>query len=363
MTRAMTWSHPQAGDTHEAGEQQPASQDLAPEVTSPRWWRPMAILKPGQELAGYQVVGFAGRGGMGEIYRARQVSIDREVALKILNPALVAKDPRFAEQFKAEARAAGRLNHPNIIAVHDVGQTTVGQTAIHYFSMEFVDGENLKTRIDRDGPIQIELVGEIMQAMADALMYAARMSMIHRDIKPENLMLTSDGHLKLADFGLAMQVEDSDTNESAALSAAGGDAKKRKVMGTPRYMSPEQARGRPLDHRSDQYSLGATLFHLMTGQPPYRISDARELMKAHVREPVPDPFDVRAVPEAWRRLCMRLMARIRVSASPKPRISAKQWMPPFVANFAHQPGAAGACKAGAVAAGATAAETRPKTRC
>lgn len=269
----------------------------------------MAILKPGLELAGYQVLAFAGRGGMGEIYRARQVSIDREVALKVLSPKLAARDPRFAEQFTAEARAAGRLNHPNIIAVHDVGQTEIDGTTIHYFSMEFVDGENLKVLVDRDGPLDQELIARVMVAMADALSYAARMKMIHRDIKPENLMLTSDGLPKLADFGLATQADVGDSAESAAMMASNGEGKKKKVMGTPRYMSPEQARGRPLDHRSDQYSLGATLFHLLTGQPPYRLPDARELMKAHVRAPVPDPFDIRPIPEAWRRLCMRLMAK------------------------------------------------------
>ncbi|TVR42871.1 MAG: serine/threonine protein kinase, partial [Planctomycetota bacterium] len=242
---------------------------------------------------------------MGEIFRARQLSIGREVALKILNPELARRDPQFATKFVDEARAAGRLNHPNIVAVHDVGRikSATSDEYLHYFSMEFVDGENLREVIDREGTCPQPLVEKVMLGMADALVYAEAMNMLHRDIKPENIMVTGDGRIKLADFGLAQEMDSEGTQ-------ADRDEKGRvRVMGTPRYMSPEQARGRPLDARSDQYSLGATLYHLLTGTPPYRRESGRATMKAHVSDPVPDPGELVRVSPAWRSLCMRLMAK------------------------------------------------------
>ena len=242
---------------------------------------------------------------MGEIFRARQLSIGREVALKILSPELARRNPQFATSFVEEARAAGRLNHPNIIAVHDVGKIKHAEREeyLYYFSMEFVDGENLKQIIDREGVCPMPLLEKTMSGMADALVYAETMSMIHRDIKPENIMVTSDERIKLADFGLAQQIE----GDGAEVDR---DEKGRvKVMGTPRYMSPEQARGRSLDGRCDQYALGATLYHLLTGSPPYRRESGRATMKAHVTDPVPDPSELVRVSPAWRKLCMKMMAK------------------------------------------------------
>ena len=275
----------------------------------------MAIIQPDQDIGGYHILSFIGKGGMGEIWLARQTSIGREVALKILSPALIRKNPKFADRFIKEAQSAGRLNHPNIIAVHDVGTcetqsvTPVDaagesgeQTRVHYFSMEFVDGENFREILNRDGPCDLETVQKVMESLADALAYAHSIGMIHRDIKPENVMITTDGRVKLADFGLAMQENEEDDVERDAEG-------KVKVMGTPLYMSPEQARGRSLDYRSDLYSLGATLFHLLTGRPPYRKNKSKEVMRAHVNDPVPDPSDYMDCPRGWRHLCMRLMAK------------------------------------------------------
>jgi len=266
-----------------------------------------SLFQPGSRLAGYEIFEQVGKGGMGEVYRARQVSMDRIVALKILSPKLVAKDPAFIERFVAEARAAGRLNHSNIIGVHDVGSTTVtlpdgSDLPIQYFSMEFVQGETLKDVTERRGPLPPEEVGPIALAMAEALVYAEAQRVVHRDIKPENIMITEGGVVKLADLGLAEQVSDDVVDDP--------DPKARKVMGTPMYMSPEQARGLTVGHASDQYSLGATLFHLLTGRAPYVGKDGKGMMRAHVLEPVPDPYDLLAdMPSAWRNLCMRLMAK------------------------------------------------------
>lgn len=264
----------------------------------------MAQIAPGTQLGGYTIRSFIGKGGMGEIWLALQTSIGREVALKLLSPKMVAKNPKFAARFIAEAQAAGRLNHPHIIGVHDVGQVDHEGTTIHYFSMEYVDGENFRQIVERDGPLDADTLGVVMAALADALAYAHGLGMIHRDIKPENVMITRDGRVKLADFGLALQV---DSHEASEIER--DQAGRIKVMGTPLYMSPEQARGKTLDFRSDLYALGATLFHLLTGEPPYRRANAKEVMRAHVHDGVPDPDELRRCPEHWRKLCMRLLSK------------------------------------------------------
>ncbi len=264
---------------------------------------PTALLPPRSRLGGYEIVELVGKGGMGEVYRARQVSMDRVVALKVLSPRLAAKDPSFAQQFIAEARSAGRLNHAHIVAVHDVASAPapagIGHEGeLHFFSMEFIDGETVKDVLERQGRLEPAQIARVMRGMAEALVYAQAQGLIHRDIKPDNIMLGADGAVKLADLGLATDLETA-TNE------AGG-----KVMGTPLYMSPEQARALAIDHRSDQYSLGATLFHCLTGRAPFHGDTAKAIMKAHVVEPVPDPRDLRDdVPEGWRQLCIRLLAK------------------------------------------------------
>ena len=265
------------------------------------------LLQPKQQLAGYEILELVGKGGMGEVYRARQISMERIVALKILAPRLAKQDPSFARRFVEEARAAGRLNNPNIIAVHDVGKAPMPgdpDAELDYFSMEFVDGESVKDVIERQGGCPLSLVGQVMLGMSEALVYAEVQGIVHRDIKPDNIMLTNGGVVKLADLGLALQLG----GEEGLIEK---DEKGRgKVMGTPLYMSPEQARALPVDSRSDQYSLGATLYHMLTGKPPFRGENAKSIMKSHVFDPVPDPKTINAeVPELWRQLCMKLMAK------------------------------------------------------
>jgi tRNA A-37 threonylcarbamoyl transferase component Bud32 len=262
------------------------------------------LLQAGQRIGGYEVEALIGRGGMGEVYRARQLSMDRHVALKVLSPRLARQDPQFARQFVDEARAAGRLNHANIIHVHDVGKAVLeaGGEDVHYFSMELVEGESVKDVLRREGTVADDYLVLVMNGMAEALCYAESVGIIHRDIKPDNIMVTAAREVKLADLGLAMQ--------AGAEAETGKDGGKAKVMGTPLYMSPEQARAATLDHRSDQYSLGATLFHMLTGEPPYPGGDARAIMRSHVFDEVPDPTELRPeVSKAWARLCVRLLAK------------------------------------------------------
>ena len=270
--------------------------------------RPANLLQPGEVLAGYQVEAMVGKGGMGEVYRVRQLSMDRVVALKVLAPRMVTRDPTFADRFFAEAQAAGKLNHPNIVKVHDVGSAplhTADGGMGHYFSMEYIEGESLQDTLEREGSLKESQIAGIMRGMAAAVGYAAQVGLVHRDIKPDNIMITRAGQVKLADLGLATASQ----NENSHV-AERDEQGRIRVMGTPLYMSPEQARGQPLDHRSDQYSLGATLFHLFTGHPPYQDSDTRSVMKMHVTAAIPDPAqDRRDISQAWRELTIRLLAK------------------------------------------------------
>ncbi len=276
--------------------------------------KPPPMLPPGSRLGGYEVGALVGRGGMGEVYRAKQLSMDREVALKVLSPKLARQDPSFADKFVAEARAAGRLNHPNIVGVHDVGNAAAPEGChgvaaneiVHYFSMEFIEGETVKDVIERQGAVDIETVARIMTGMGEALAFAEAHKIVHRDIKPDNIMLTGNGLVKLADLGLALHTD----SEEAVVGAGKDEQGRSKVMGTPLYMAPEQARAQPVDHRADQYALGATLYHMLTGRPPYTGESAKAIMRAHCFEEIPDPEEENPeTPPIWRELCMRLMAK------------------------------------------------------
>lgn len=297
---------------------------------------PPPLLSPGSRLAGYQIVELVGRGGMGEVYRAKQLSMDREVALKVLSPRLAKQDPSFAQQFVAEARAAGALNHPNIVAVHDVSNAPAPEGCnglaagelVHFFSMEFITGETVKDVIERLGAVDAETVALVMRGMVEALGYAEANRIVHRDVKPDNIMLPTSGGMKLADLGLAQQMG---TEEAVAERDGSGRA---KVVGTPLYMAPEQAQAKPVDHRTDQYALGATLFHMLTGRPPYQGDSAKAIMRAHCFSPIPDPTEINPqVAPPWRTICMRLMAKLpddRYATSAELRTAIKEasrWRP------------------------------------
>ena len=202
-----------------------------------------------------EVLEFVGKGGMGAVYKARQPNLDRFVALKILPPA-AAGDPGFAERFNREARALARLNHPNIVAVHDFGQAG----ALHYLVMEFVDGGNLR-QIERAGRLAPEQALAIVPQICEALQFAHNEGIVHRDIKPENILLDKKGRVKITDFGIAKML--GLTGEQAPLTGAGD------VVGTPHYMAPEQIeKPRSVDHRADIYSLGVVFYEMLTGELP-----------------------------------------------------------------------------------------------
>lgn len=252
----------------------------------------------GREIGGYRVEGKLGAGGMGIVYKARQIALDRTVALKFLKADGDAA-PDFIERFKREAQAAARLNHANIIQVHDAGHE--GGTL--FFSMEFVEGETLSSILDRQGRIPPTKALRIVREVAKALAYAHGHGVIHRDIKPDNILLTKDGHVKLADLGLAKVKDVGDAHKSLTLSG--------EVMGTPYYMSPEQTKDtRSVDARSDVYSLGATFYRMVTGEPPFPGESPFEVMAKIQRGPAPNANErFPDVPWVFGQLIAKMMAQ------------------------------------------------------
>jgi serine/threonine protein kinase len=244
-------------------------------------------------LSKYEIQEKLGEGGMGIVYKANQRSMARVVALKILSPKYASKT-KFVEQFTREARAAGSLNHPNIIQVHDVGT----ENGIHYFSMEFVDGPTCMQVLKAGGPFPVPDALEIVRQTARALEYAHGHRLIHQDIKPDNIMLGPNNIVKLADLGISKTFDEVEADEV------------KKVMGTPHYMAPEAALGKKVDHRVDIYSLGATAYHLLSGRTPYHGSSPTEVLKHHVMDPLPPITEVNpAVPPKVVALIERMMAK------------------------------------------------------
>ncbi|MHC4870601.1 MAG: protein kinase domain-containing protein [Planctomycetota bacterium] len=233
--------------------------------------KPLSDIK----IPGYTIKDIIAQGGMGAVYRAVQVSMDRFVALKVLH-AKYAEKREWVDRFVQEARSAGKLNHPNIIGVHDVGKA--GTT--YYFSMELVKGNDL-SQVMAYRTLEFQEVMNIGAKVADALDYAHKNKLIHRDIKPENIMLSEDGEVKLADLGIAKSFE---MEGDGGVSSIG---QTKKVLGTPHYMSPEQASGQSLDGKSDLYSLGATLYHVLAEAPPFEGETNAEIMTKHLTEEPP----------------------------------------------------------------------------
>ena len=233
-------------------------------------------LASGARIGSYEIIDRLGAGGMGEVYRARDTRLGRTVALKVLR---AGADPQLLQRLDREARAASALNHPNIVHIYDVGEAA-DRPGAHYVVMECVEGETLRRRL-RPGPLSLAELLDLGAQLADGLAKAHRAGIVHRDLKPENLMVTPDGLLKILDFGLAKLVvaplgELVDTRET--LSRHGTQA--GLLLGTLEYMSPEQASGRTVDHRTDQFSLGLILYEMATGRPAFRRDTPAQVLAA-----------------------------------------------------------------------------------
>ncbi|MBI5395281.1 MAG: protein kinase [Verrucomicrobia bacterium] len=239
----------------------------------------MAALVEGQRFGDYEILGQIGRGGMGTVYKAREISLDRTVALKVLLGEL-ALDHDYLVRFEREASLAAKLNHPSIVRVLTAGE----HNGSRYIVMEMVEGESVRERLARTKRIDPEEALAISVYVAQALDYAWRQAqLIHRDIKPGNIYLSQAGEVKLGDLGLAKSLSDS----------TGGLTSTGLALGTPNYVSPEQGRGlKDIDFRADIYSLGCTLYHMLTGQPPYPGLDSMAVIHKHIYEPLPPILQV-----------------------------------------------------------------------
>lgn len=228
-----------------------------------------------QQIPGYQILSKLGAGAMATVYKAKQISLDRIVAIKVL-PKRMSENPEFVERFYKEGKAAAKLNHPNIVGAVDVGEAN----GYHYFVMEYVEGETVFDRLDKGERYSEAEALQLIIQICRALVHAHTAGFIHRDVKPKNIMITPQGVAKLADMGLARETSDA----QAAQAEAG------KAYGTPYYISPEQIRGElDIDARADIYSLGATFYHMVTGRVPFEAATPSAVMHKHLKEELVPP--------------------------------------------------------------------------
>jgi len=259
-------------------------------------------LGPGTRLGPYEILQPLGVGGMGEVYRALDTRLKREVALKTL-PEAWASDPRRVARLELEAQAASALNHPHIVTIHELGASPPH----HYIVMELVEGASVRALL-AGGALPVERLLALGAQVADALAAAHGKGIVHRDLKPENVVVTKEGHAKVLDFGLARieprsrETGGDEDPTAVPLTAAG------VVMGTVAYMSPEQAQGREVDYRSDQFSLGVMLYEMATGQRPFEQRTAAETIAAILRDP-PPPLDASVLPPPLQWLIERCLAK------------------------------------------------------
>lgn len=222
-------------------------------------------------IPGYRILRPIGEGGMASVFLAVQESLDREVALKVMSPVLAA-NTEFASRFLTEGKITAKLQHPNLVTVYDIGS----HAGVYYLAAEYIPAGTLKERI-AEGGLSVAQILDIATDIAHGLDFAHEKGFVHRDVKPGNVLFRKDGRVVLADFGIAKAMDGSNSSTVAGAS-----------IGTPDYMSPEQARGEPVDGRSDLYSLGTVLFEMLAGHPPYQAGDPFTVALMHVTHPVPE---------------------------------------------------------------------------
>ncbi len=235
----------------------------------------------GERLGNFEIIEEVGRGGMGVVYRARQVSLDRIVALKVL-PANRIADDTAAQRFEREAHAMAQLQHPNIVDVIEVGE----EDDLQYFAMKYVEGRSLEEIIREEGPLDPERAAKIAAQVAEALHHAHERGVVHRDIKPGNILIAEDGRAVVTDFGIAKAIE--------GLTLGAGQSLTQGVIGTPEYMSPEVIRGNPVDGRTDLYSLAVVIYQMLTGRVPFTATTPYQVAEMHL-EANPTPLTAIAV--------------------------------------------------------------------
>jgi len=253
-------------------------------------------------MARYEIIEEIGRGGMGVVYKALQKNLNRFVALKVLLQHLIHSE-EFLKRFHSEAQKAAQLSHPNIITVFDEGE----EHGVHFIAMQYIDGQNLKDIVVQKGPLQLPTMMQWMKPMAEALGYAHQKGMIHRDIKSANILISKDGRPFLSDFGIARIIDDSQITRAAEVSQL---TLPGTTLGTPQYMSPEQIQGKPVDGRSDIYSLGVVMYQCLTNELPFRgDTEWSTMLKITTEAPTP-PRGIRTdIPKAIEAIVLRCMAK------------------------------------------------------
>jgi serine/threonine-protein kinase len=249
----------------------------------------------GKTLGQYQIIELAGKGGMATVYKAFQPSLNRYIALKVL-PDYLANDEQFVQRFEQEARAAAALRHPNIMVVYDVGQE--GNT--HYIAAEYLEGATLSQVLAQSrGPLPLPRIVNLLNQLASALDFAHQRGLVHRDIKPSNVFIGPDDHVTLMDFGIVK-----------ALTSGQQVTRTGMMVGTPEYMSPEQAEAKSVDQRSDIYSLGVVLYQLLTGRVPFQADSPTAVLLAHVTQPPRPPSQINpAIPPSVEAVVIRALAK------------------------------------------------------
>lgn len=248
----------------------------------------------GKNLGNYKVIGKIGQGGMATVYKAHELSLNRVVALKVLSPQL-SEDKAYIKRFQREAQAAARLNHPNIIQVYAIGE----EQGIHYFAMEYIKGKSLAHIRKEEGVLTPENAIPVIRQVAEALAEAHKAGLVHRDIKPGNIMIDAAGRAKVADFGIAFV-----SYANTKLTRDGS------IIGTPEYLSPEQCEGKTVDQRSDIYSLGVTLYELLSGRTPYEADTPVSMLMKIVKGEFPPLQEVNPnVPDSLRIIVEKMMKK------------------------------------------------------
>jgi len=255
----------------------------------------MDTVQPGQMLGPYRIINQIGKGGMATVYKAYQPSVDRYVAVKVL-PSQLAESKEFAARFQQEARIIAKLEHPHILPVFDYGESN----GVAYFVMRYLEAGTLKDRMVAGRPLPIQEIDKLFTQLADALSYAHGHGVVHRDLKPANALIDSQGNVFLTDFGIAKLLE------SASPRLTQTDA----IMGTPAYISPEQAQGQPVDQRSDIYSLGIILYEMVTGSVPYVAETPLAVIFKHISDPLPPPSLVKPdIPRPIEQVILKALAK------------------------------------------------------
>ncbi len=248
-----------------------------------------------KKLGGFEIIGTIGKGGMGDVYKARQISLNRLVALKIL-PVEFSRNEEFAQRFESEANVVSKLEHQNIVTTYDYG----ADGAIRYLAMTFVEGENLGDLLGRRGHLEPDEVVDLAKQVGRALKYAHSKRVLHRDIKPQNILVARGGQVLVTDFGIAKMLEQSKITNTGV------------VVGTPEYMSPEQAEGLELDQRTDIYSLGIVMYETLCGSPPFEADTPLSVAYKHVNvQPEPLREKKPEIPISLERIVLKALAKDR----------------------------------------------------